>query len=74
MEVDFITNPRLLPQFIDGEVGEIAVRVVSRPTGPRVVVIGYALANVSEADERLLLALKKYLVGALEKAKYNVAK
>lgn len=74
MEVDLITNPRLLPQFIDGEIGEIAVRVVSRPSGPRVVVIGYALSNISEADSKMLLALKNYLVGTLEKARYNVAK
>lgn len=72
MDVNVILDAHKGTVFLDGEIGEVDARVVKGHDGPRVVVIAYQ-CKVLTAEERTLLAgLRDYLIGVLQKAKYNV--
>ena len=50
------------------------MRVCRRKSGDTAVVIAYMMGVLSEADKKMLAALREYLISMLEKAHYKTAR
>ena len=72
MDVDVILDAHKGTVFLPDEIGEVDCRVVATKEGPKVVVIAYQCKLLNPTERELLAGLREYLIGLLQKAKYNV--
>ena len=74
MDVEVILQASKATAILPGEIGEVDVRVCRRKSGDTAVVIAYMMGVLSEADKKMLAALREYLISMLERAHYKTAR
>lgn len=71
MDVDCILNASKATVFMDGELGEVCVRLADGPNGLHVSLVAYAARVLTDRERTILAALRDALKSHLEAIKFN---
>ena len=71
MSVDYILDAKVAERFFPGEIGEVDVRLVATPNGPKVFLAAYQCKKLTDGERSMLQGLLDYTAKKLKEANYR---